>query len=412
MPPATSSTPWAGESASTSKSSEVAHPPPTPTSAPVAEIVPTELLSAISRRKLNANTPLIADAWHKALTAANLLSKYPSIPSGIKSGFRVGIPNIISTHTPPNSPSLITHNSHFHQILRHELSTGRFLGPFSRVTIEALIGPFQSSPLSIIPKPHKPDAFRLIQNFSFPHSNLPYPSINHTINSDDYPCTWGTFNTICLIVWYLPEGSQAAVRDIAEAYRTMPLHPSQWPGAVVRISPNDQFCIDTSAAFGVASNAGAYGHIADAGTDIMRSRGLGPISKWVDDHVFFRVPTAKISDYNRLRKAWATSIADHGGMHKSGGRIWYGGAILPDDRVAEFDEDLLFPITTQPGQDGIFPYSMEDIDRLSDELGIPWQKDKDRPFSQSFTFTGFDWNIQKKTVALTEAKRLKSCTAN
>lgn len=108
------------------------------------------------------------------------------------------------------------------------------------------------------------------------------------------------FNTIALIVGHLPQGSQAAVRDVAEAYQILPIYASQWPGTVVRLSETDEFTIDTCAAFGVASNARAYGYLADAGVDIMRALGLGLISKWVDDHVFFRVPTAQAGNYNKF----------------------------------------------------------------------------------------------------------------
>lgn len=81
----------------------------------------------------------------------------------------------------------------------------------------------------------------------------------------------------------LPPGSEACVRDVAEAYRNIPLHPSQWPGTVVRLDSNDSFAIDTQASFGCSPNAGQFGRVMDAATDIMRFAGLGPISKWVDD---------------------------------------------------------------------------------------------------------------------------------
>lgn len=36
-------------------------------------------------------------------------------------------------------------------------------------------------------------------------------------------------------------------------------------------------------------SAGVYGLVADAGVDILRAAGLGPLTKWVDDHIFFRI---------------------------------------------------------------------------------------------------------------------------
>jgi hypothetical protein len=93
-----------------------------------------------------------------------------------------------------------------------------------------------NSPLSIIPKSNKPGKFRLAQNFSFPHAlDAPILSINTQLDSSLHPCTWGTFSTMALCITRLPPGSQAAARDEAEAYRTMPLHLSQWNGTVIRI---------------------------------------------------------------------------------------------------------------------------------------------------------------------------------
>ncbi len=95
--------------------------------------------------------------------------------------------------------------------------------------------------------------------------------MNAGIDSDLYPCTWGTFTAASLLFSQLPPGSQAAVRDVAEAYRSIPLHHSQWPGAVVRTSNDDEFCIDTCASFGGAANCGVFGRCADAACDILRA---------------------------------------------------------------------------------------------------------------------------------------------
>ena len=88
------------------------------------------------------------------------------------------------------------------------------------------------------------------------------------------------------------------------------MHQSQWPEAVVKLSEVDEFVVDTCTAFRVASNAGAYGHLADARTDIMTAKGLGSISKWVDDYVFFRIPIKHAQAYNELRKTWRERILE------------------------------------------------------------------------------------------------------
>lgn len=265
-------------SASISNAQAAAPRPVTSTSAQDVASPTTEPILALSRRRLETRTPLLPDAWDRLLRRANLSPRYPTLVSSIRHGFRIGIPLIHTTNTPPNAPSLYIHRDSFRSTLEHEVASARYIGPFSRSVLESLIGPFQTSPLSIIPKPHKPGAFRLIQNFSYPYTPSPsHSSINSHVNSDDYPCTWGTFNAVCFLICSLPPGSQAAVRDVAEAYRIIPLHPSQWNGTVVRISEEDEFMVDSSTAFGGSPNAGTYGHLADAGADIMRSVGIGPV---------------------------------------------------------------------------------------------------------------------------------------
>jgi hypothetical protein len=200
------------------------------------------------------------------------------------------------------------------EIMEREFTTGRYLGPFSEHEIEDLIGLFQSSPLSFVTKPGKPGKYCAVHNFSYPHTpSSSTQSINSSINADDYPCTYGTFTTICLIILHLPPGSQVSICDVAEAYRTIPMIPSQWPGLVVRLRDIDQFAINTNNNFGLSSAGGVYGNLADAGVDIFRANGMGPVSKWVDDHMFFCIHREYLQEYNEKRAAWCREITENGG---------------------------------------------------------------------------------------------------
>ena len=76
--------------------------------------------------------------------------------------------------------------------IAQEQVAGRYSQAFSPETLEALIGPFRTSPLGLIPKPHS-DSLRLIQDMSFPRDNPLIHSVNASINSDNFPTTWGTF---------------------------------------------------------------------------------------------------------------------------------------------------------------------------------------------------------------------------
>ena len=125
-----------------------------------------------------------------------LLTRFPSILSGLCTGFIVGYPTLSHVQTLPNSTSLAVYESEFDIIVNKELAKKHYLGPFSFTMIHSLLGPFQSSLLLLIPKAGKLGKFHLIQNFSFPieaSSYYPSPSINKAIMADLFPCTWANF---------------------------------------------------------------------------------------------------------------------------------------------------------------------------------------------------------------------------
>ena len=276
-----------------------------------------------------------------------------------------------------NKDSTETLKQAFDEIIQSEFNKGRYLGPFSQKELKREIGPFQSSPLLLVLKAGKPGKFHLIQNLSHPHTNHPVLSINSHLNSDDFPCTWGTFRTVCTLIRHLPKGSQAATRDISEAYRIIPLHESQWPGVVVQIANSPaKFALNTSNSFGGATAGGLFGLFGDALADLLQARGIGPILKWVDDYLFFRIPQESIPGYNEERDANQQIIVNNGGRLQTGGRIWFKGKILADVGAEHFTEDFLFPIRficNCKSQNIIFLYGLEEIDEITDLLGIPWE---------------------------------------
>jgi hypothetical protein len=396
--------------------SPAAAPAPPTAIATNAPAVATKLMvhkTALEARRSKALTPYLASAWLRLLREANLDHKYPDLAHCIEFGFDAGIRVITSTFVPANSSTIEKFPSEFSAIIEKEYARGRHIGPLSQKQVEELIGPFQSSPLSLVPKEGK-TTLRMVQNLSYPSKPIQgHHSINSTIDSDMFPCAWGTFATICLLITRLPPGSQAAIRDVAEAHRTIPILPSQWPGLVVRLPGPDSFNIDTCDCFGLRSATGIHGKVGDAGAELMRARGIGPVSKWSDDHIFFRILREKIADYNAQRRLWSASIRKNGGRLHAGGRYWYRGDTMPDGAPEEFDEDASFPVcdlslsSPRSAADSMFSYCMDDVDRLSQELGIPWETSKDIPFASEVPFIGFLWNLTDSSVSIPARKKSK-----
>ena len=384
------------------------------TSAPAAAPILTEPNVALVLRDHQTRTPYIADAWEFELLQAGLLDRFHKIPPGIRHGFIVDFPQIKSVQSPPNKDTVNTYSEQFNSILDKEINKGRYLGPFPLKDIEAALGPFQSSPLSLIPKPGRPGKYRLIQNFSFPitpSAQFPNRSINAHIKAENFPTTWGKFSVIYSLIARLPPGSEAATRDIAEAYRTIPLHRSQWPAGVVRIS-DTLGCIDTCLAFGATPSAGSYGHMSDAGCEILRAYGIGPVDKWVDDHIFFRIRRPFIDEYNKAREYYH-DIIKREGLMTSGSRIWFKGTTWNNDVSDEFGEDCSRPIidlsrsSPRSEHDSQFSYGISDIDAISLKLGIPWELEKDQLFGLTTIYLGFLWNLDKRIVSLSPEKTRK-----
>ena len=390
-----------------------------PNMGPIAAHPHNQLTTRLHSR---AQTPYHPDAWKYFVTLHNLIGLYARIPPSLSNGFLVRAPAIATTFTPPNHPSITLNYSAFRSVIEVEFTKGRYIGPFSQTALENLIGPFQSSPLSIIPKAGKPGKFRLIQNLSYPRNPTPRdsPAINTLVDSHLFPCAWGTFMTTCTLIASLPPGTQGATRDVAEAYRTIPLHPSQWPSLVVHIDDDPPtFAVDTALCFGYGPSAGVYGELRDAGLDIMCAQGMGPIIAWVDDHLFFRLPRTSIRAYNSWRTLTADVITQNGGRTHERCRIWFKGCELTDGTHEEFAEDCSRPLRDFPcpeklavdSDDAQYAYNFHNINSISYQLGIPWEASKDTPFSSKPVYLGFEWDLQQKTVCLTEHKRQKYTTA-
>ena len=374
--------------------------------------------SVLAQRRRKTLSPYAPVAWSTELKFFGLQHKYPSLIQSLEDGFHLGVPKILHTYTPSNHKSVNILHDVYRSILDNKFAAGRYIGPFTRCQLETELGPFQTSPLSLVPKASKPGKYRAVHDFSYPHTpHTEAAPINAHIDSNEFPCTWGTFSTVALLIARLPPGSQASVRDVAEAYRTIPAHPNQWPGMVIRLQGEDQFVVNVCNNFGLASAGGAYGLVADAGADIFRGHGIGPLAKWVDDHIFFRVPCEDLAGYNARRAEWREEIKAQGGRRQEGGRVWYGGKELPSGQPEEFDEDCATPLqdlanqSPRPAKDQSFAYADEDIDKISQRLGIRWEHSKTVPFGSEVPYLGFRWDLHSRTVHLREEKKTKYLAA-
>lgn len=233
-------------------------------------------------------TLLHVDKIEAELLRCGIREQWTHVLDGIRYGFNMGACAPLERTLLFRNHSSINQNPEFiNQYIADEQAAGRYSRAFDTDELETLIGPFRTSPLGLVPKPHS-DKFRMIQDLSYPRNDPHIASVNAGIDSDDFPTEWGTFQDVSELILALPAGCVAATFDISAAYRITPVHPSQqhmfcvsWQGKVY---------IDFAVAFGCASSAGVFGSVANMLVAIYNAHGVGPIKKWVDDFFAIRMP--------------------------------------------------------------------------------------------------------------------------
>lgn len=297
-------------------------------------------------------TPLRWQAWEAELRAAGCLEEFADVPIGIREGFRLGTKSSVQfTHTPPNHKSATDHPEVVDAHIRKERSARRYTGPIDPNRLELIIGPFRSAPLGTVPKG---DSFRIIGDMSYEQDGV--PSVNSEIDAAQFPCEWGTFADCAMLVAKAVPGAQAAIFDVAAAYRCIPISPLDQPQTVVMWKGGAY--LDHNAAFGCTSSNGLFARPADAIKRLFIVRhNVENLLKWVDDFVFFRYPVS-----NSLNGPWT------------------------------------------------YTYSEDIVEEVAKHLGWPWAPEKHQPFSSTFTYIGFKWSLAQHMVSIPPNKKAKYIT--
>ena len=130
------------------------------------------------------------------------------------------------------------------------------------------------SPLGLVPKPLS-KKLRLIQDMLFPRNDHDLTSVNAGVNSDDFPTSWGTFDSTAELILSLPLGCVVATFDISATYHITLIHPNQqhalcifWNGVVY---------VNRALMFGLTSSTGIFGAIADMLVAIYEAANFGLI---------------------------------------------------------------------------------------------------------------------------------------
>ena len=265
-------------------------------------------------------------------------------------GFPFNCSLVISeTRIFPHLRSALEHPEVIDSLIEKEVTAGRYVGPFDRLTLESIIGPFRSHPLGVVPK-SKPGEFRVIEDLSAPHEGA-IPSVNATSIHDDIDVAWGTFVDAVRLVVTAKAGAQGATFDWKDAYRAIPVSSNDYNKGVV--AWREQFLVDLASKFGHTRSLTNFSRPCEAFIAIAQRMSLGEFLKWVDDL------------FNR--------------------------------REPLFD----FPPYT-------YAYDMSDICALATYLGIPFSPSKVTEFSNVTRYLGFDFHWEEKMVSIPTEKITKA----
>lgn len=248
--------------------------------------------------------------------------RFTSIPDMIRYGTTLGIAGkVAKSFYPENRVDSPEHVAAVKKWIATESELGRLVGPYSREELEAEAGPCRSAPLSVIDKivpPGAPPKYRIVENFSFPHSELRdgTRSVNADLDPSDFPSDWHTLTFVTSELRQLPNNDDeyrpnAMGVDLRDAFMHLPLHPSVRPSMVVKWE--DKLYVRRVAAFGARTTPGAFGNTVDATRAILVHR-IGhdklKVFNQVDDILLIRLHSSVkreevISILNRL--GWCRS---------------------------------------------------------------------------------------------------------
>ncbi|GAA5918579.1 hypothetical protein JCM1841_002258 [Sporobolomyces salmonicolor] len=278
-------------------------------------------------------------------------SPYRSIPVQIRQGFHLGICfPVVEPYFPPNAEMTDAEVEAVDDSIRKDVAKRRLAGPYNPAFLAATLGIyFRSSPLSCRLKytpPGKPQKRRLIENLSFPYqpSAGGTTSVNSNLDSTEFPSRWTKLATLLDALRRLPAASTVMVTDLTDAFKQLPIHPSQrphhgivWRGALFfRKTPS----------FGGRTTPGTFCNVVDCVLDILE-------------------------------------------------------ALFPTIFTSNIVDDLLFARFGDP------PTPSDAIFAVLRELGVEWSEEKTQPWSRRFKFGGVWIDLEEMTVELDREKREK-----
>ena len=231
----------------------------------------------------SVSTPLQPEAWDRALQSIPDRAFTHFISRGIRGGFRIGVrdgaqfkPSTRNLKSAYDQPEIIT------AYIEREVQLGRLTRlPEAPVLTPPLL---QVSPFGVIPKKHRPNKWRLIVNLSSPEGH----SINDAISEAQSSVAYTSIDQAVSIAHSLGKGCLLAKLDLKEAYRAVPVHPSDQ--RFLAVSWKGITYLDKALPFGLRSAPKLFSALTDAMMWFLHDRGIETAIHYLDDFLVLGPP--------------------------------------------------------------------------------------------------------------------------
>jgi hypothetical protein len=211
------------------------------------------------------------------------LSGYPHatyLISGFQTGFRLGYFGPRQPSMANNLQSCYQHPDITLNKIQSEVQACRIKGPFTSRPLPNL----QISPIGLVPK-KTANQFRLIHHLSYPEGL----SVNDFIDPEHSKVHYATFDDAVQILLTLGQGSFMAKTDIDNAFRLIPIHPSDHD--LLGIHFQDKFYFDTCLPMGASSSCAIFEKFSTALQWIaINKKGISHITHILDDFLILGPP--------------------------------------------------------------------------------------------------------------------------
>ena len=161
------------------------------------------------------------------------------------------------------------------------MQEGRVLGPFP-----LQYPTIHTSPFGVIPKRHQANKWQLILDLSHPEGS----SVNDGIDPSLCSLQYTSVDDITTQILTTGRGTLMAKIDIKNAYRNIPVHPSD--RHLLGMEWQNQLYVGGALPFGLRSVPKIFNTVADALEWILRHRGVKNVYHYLDDFIVLGHPNS------------------------------------------------------------------------------------------------------------------------